>query len=382
MITSDLVDATIGRYGTQTSAKLKVVATGEKLTYKWQRLAPSGKKWKTISGAKKAKYTAKATKWASGTSFRVIVSGSGGKVTSAVAKLTVLQPTKTPAKDAAAAFGLTGLTQGVDLSAYQWSPWAKVNVPAVAKWAGKDGFAILRNGSGSRPIKQKYTEVCTNRTKKTGTDPVTEDCAYAKLAPKVKASGLSLGHYWFNGWIASTDSTTQQLFAGGYSATASAAQFVAWLKADGKYTLDSTDPLVLDIEAGNPWTKSKDGQKITQKLRAWTPVEATEFLTTVKQLLTQDGYQANLYVYMSANRAADDLDGVFVWQDVASIARLWVASWGTNNARIPDAEPLVGPWVNYGGWSIWQYTSNARLANDGVSTLDADIAKPDAWTPR
>ena len=198
----------------------------------------------------------------------------------------------------------------------------------------------------------------------------------------MKASGLSLGHYWFNGWIASTDSTTQQLFAGGYSATASAAQFVAWLKADGKYTLDSTDPLVLDIEAGNPWTKSKDGQKITQKLRAWTPVEATEFLTTVKQLLTQDGYQANLYVYMSANRAADDLDGVFVWQDVASIARLWVASWGTNNARIPDAEPLVGPWVNYGGWSIWQYTSNARIANDGVSTLDADIAKPDAWTPR
>ncbi|HOC13596.1 MAG TPA: GH25 family lysozyme [Propionicimonas sp.] len=381
VITVDLVDAVIGRYGTRTSATFKVEATGEKLRYQWQRLAPYAKKWKNVSGAKKAKYTAKATTWASGTSFRVVVTGTGGKVTSAPAKLTVLYPTKSPAKDAEAAFGLTGLRQGVDLSAYQWTPAAKIRMKKVDAWAGKDGFTILRNGSGSRPIKQQYTDACTNKARKTGTEPVTEDCAYAKLAKQAKSAGLSLGHYWFNGWIASTDSTTQQLFAGGYSATASAEQFVKWLKRDGRYTKSSTDPLVLDIEAGNAWTKAKDGEKIKQKLRAWNPSEAAEFLTAVKQLLTADGYQANLYVYMSANRTLQLGPTGYLWQDVAGIAKLWVASWGTNNGRIPDAQPEVGPWAEAGGWSIWQYTSNARFSGSGVGALDGDIAKADAWTP-
>jgi hypothetical protein len=75
--------------------------------------------------------------------------------------------------------------------------------------------------------------------------------------------------------------------------------------------------------------------------------------------------------------------GSFVWTPVAGIARLWVASWGTNNGRIPQSLPKVGPWEGYDGWSIWQYTSNARIAGDGLpGGLDADIATADAWTPR
>ena len=72
----------------------------------------------------------------------------------------------------------------------------------------------------------------------------------------------------------------------------------------------------------------------------------------------------------------------YLWSDVAGIARLWVASWGDNNGRVPSSLPRVGPWSSHGGWSIWQYTSNLRIAGDGVDALDGDIATADAWTPR
>jgi hypothetical protein len=381
-ITKGITDTTIGRYGTRTKATFTVSAVGSNLRYKWDQRPGSGQKWKKISGAKSRTYVAKATTWASGTQFRVTVSGKLGAAASSTAKLTVLFPTKTPAKDAEKAFGLTGITQGVDLSAYQYTPSKRVNMKVIASWVGKSGFTMLRNGSGARPVKQSYTSACTNKSGKTGSEPVTEDCAYARLADASHAAGLSLGHYWFNGWISTIDTTSKQLFAGGYTPEASAEQFVEWLKSDGRYTKASTDPLVLDIEAGHAWTKTYKGKKYTKKLRAWNPAEATAFLTTVRDELTGAGYHPNLYVYMSANAASKQVDDTYVWTDVAPIARLWVASWGTNNARIPTAQPNVGPWTDQGGWSIWQYTSNARISKSGVGALDGDIAKPDAWTPR
>jgi hypothetical protein len=377
-ITVDLSDATIGRYGTRTKAAFAVVAQGPKLHYTWQRRAPSGGSWKTIKGATSSRYIARATSWASGTRFHVVVKGADRIVTSSAAKLTVLFPTRTPAADAQTAFGLTGITQGVDLSAYQHTPSAKVKVPAVASWAGANGFALLRNGSGARPIKQKYTSACTNKTHKTAS-PVVEDCAYAGFADAAQAEGLKLGHYWFNGWISSIDSTKNKLFSGNYTPEDSARQFVTWLTTDGNYTRASTDPLVLDIEAGHAWTKTYKGKKYTRTLRAWNPDEATTWLTTVRDLLASQGYRANLFVYMSANAANKQVGGRYTWAGVAGTARLWVASWGTNNGRIPDAQPKVGPWAGFGGWSIWQYTSNTHIASDGVGALDGDIAMADAW---
>lgn len=381
-ITTDLSDLTISRYGTRTKGSFTVKASGTNLKYRWQQHSASATKWKTISGAKSRTYTAKATKWPNGTRFRVIVTGKSGTVVSATARLTVLQPTATPAKDAEA-LGLSDLRQGVDLSAYQYTPAGKVKLKAIAAWTGPEGFTILRNGSGARPIRQKYTEVCTKKTRKTGAQPVTEDCAYARLADAAKAQDLALGHYWFNGWISTIDTTKKQLFAGGFTPEASAATFVKYLKADGNYSKVSTDPLVLDIEAGHAWTKASGGKKYRVSLRAWKPVEALAFLTAVKTQLTAAGYQPNLYVYMSANAASKrTTDGSHLWAGVAPIARLWVASWGSNNGRVPDAPPNVGPWAEYGGWSIWQYTSNARIPGDGISGgLDADLAKADAWTP-
>ncbi len=378
----DPADASVGWYGVRTKTRFTVVAQGSNLRYKWQRQAASGGSWKAVKGATSSHYTARARSWASGTRFRVVVKGADRTVTSSAAKLTVLFPTRKPAADAEKAFGLAGLTQGVDISAYQHAPGELVKLSAVASWARVGGFAMLRNGSGARPIKQTYTSACTGKTHKTAGVPVVEDCAYARFADGAKGKGLRLGHYWFNGWISSIDTTPKKLFSGDHTPEDSARQFVRWLLKDGNYTRASTDPLVLDIEAGHAWTKTSKGKKYTRKLRAWNPAEATAWLTTVRDLLTVSGYNANLYVYMSANAADRQVLGVYKWAEVAPIARLWVASWGTDNGRIPESLPKVGPWAGFGGWSIWQYTSNAHIRGDGVSAIDGDIAMADAWTPR
>ena len=381
-ITTQPADATISRYGTRTSTTLSVVATGTNLRYQWQSRSASGTTWKKIDKATKSRYTAKASAWGNRTRFRVVVTADGGKVVSREARLTVLYPSKTPAADAEARFGLSGLTQGVDLSAYQYVPGKRVSMAAIDTWAGPDGFALHRLASGARPIYQKYTDLCTGDARKTGSKPVTIDCAYGVFADKFAAARLQTGHYWFNGWIKSIDNTSKQLFAGGYTPTASAKQFVAWLLADGHYTKSSTDPLVLDIEPGRSWTKYDKDKKYVRTLRAWKPAEALEFLTTVRSLLTEAGYHANLYVYMSANEVAALDSGGFKWREVAAQARLWVAYWGIDNGRIPDVQPWIGPWTEQGGWSIWQYSSNLRISGSNVGAIDANIAHADAWTPR
>lgn len=382
-ITADLKDVTISRYGIATKTTLKVQASGSKLKYLWQHRPDSKAKWKTIKDANKASYTVKSSKWNTTTQFRVKVSNQRGKVTSKAVTVKVLHPTRTPARDAEKAFGFTGLRQGLDLSSYQYEPNNRIRIDKVASWAGKDGFVVLRLGSGARPVNVEYTDACTWKTRRIGDKPITRDCAYPTFAQQVTKSELSLGHYWFNGWIQPIDRTQEQLFANGYTPTDSAKQFVAWLKSDGKYTRSSTDPLVLDIEPGRTWTaKDSNGKKHQATLRSWTPAEAIEFLTVVREELSGDGYQANLYVYLSQNQANQMSNGRFKWADVARISRLWIARWGLDNGRIPAEKPLPGPWAAYGGWSIWQYSANVRISGSGVGPLDGDVAQPDAWTPQ
>ncbi|MFT3859773.1 GH25 family lysozyme [Micropruina sp.] len=379
-ITTQPKSATINRYGTSTSVTLKVKASGTRLKYAWQSRPASGS-WKSITKATKSSYRATSSTWATGTRFRVKVKGAKGTVTSKTATLTVRQPSKTPAKDAAKAFGLKGLSQGVDLSSYQYVPSARVKPSVLAEWTGSNGFALLRLGGSGRPINHSYTDACTNAARSTGSTPAVADCAYATLSDQVKAAGLRQGAYWFNGWTTSVDTSPGNLFAGSFTPAKTAKRFAAWLKADGNYSKTSTNPLVIDIEPGGTYTKTAKGKKYTQKLRAWTPAEATRFLTTLKALLIADGYQANLYVYLGASATEQRSQGEYVWSDVADIARLWVASWGTDNGRVPSSLPRVGPWADKGGWSIWQYTSNLRIAGDGVGALDGNLATADAWTP-
>ncbi len=371
-------NSTTNRYGVSTSTKFTVTATGTKLSYQWQSRTPKAKKWTSIKGAKSASYTAKGSKWPSGTKFRVIVTGKRGKVTSAAATLTVRFPSKTPAADAQKAFGLSGLRQGVDLSAYQWAPKKKVKLAAVKSWVGSKGFVVLRAASGAKPINQSYVNACTGKKAKTGSKPVDKDCAYATLADQVTSAKLGLGHYWFNGWIDTIDTTPGNVFSAGYTPTATANQFFAWLVKGGNLTKTDTDPIVLDVEKGRAWTASASGKKYKLSLRAWNADEVSEFLVAIKAKLAAAGYPANLYVYMGANAANVIEAGEYVWAPVAPLARLWVASWGKDNGRIPDSQPLTGPWAE---WSIWQYSSNLRISGSGVDALDADIAKADAWTP-
>lgn len=373
-IIADPSNATVNRYGTNTDNDFFVLATGSDLSYSWQAEKPNGS-WTTISDATSSTYAASADDWDNGTQFRAIVTGDKGTATSSSATLTVRYPTDTPAADAESAFGLSGLTQGVDMSSYQYEPSAQVDTTAIASWAGLGGFAILRNGAGSIPANSSYGSNCTGEQLSTGDEPVSEDCAYATLTDSAQSAGLRLGHYWFNGWITTVDTTTNSVFANNFTAQQSADQFVAWLLADGNYTTSSTDPLVLDIEKGSTWTDDATGTSLQQ--RAWNADEAYQFLTEVKTQLNSRGYQANLYVYMNSKLAKDES-----WTNVASIARLWVASWGSNSGLVPTSQPVVGPWSNYGGWSIWQYTSNATIADSNISRLDADIAKSDAWTPK
>lgn len=360
-------------YGVRTSTTLKVKATGKKLRYVWQSQTPGASTWKKVKKGTSAKLKV-TSKWATGTGFRVVVKGKHGTATSKTAVLTVLRPTNSPATDAQARFGLTGLSQGVDLSAYQYG----ANMRAIAAWAragGAGGFAMLRNASGARPVHTAYTSLCGGAKGNTGAVPVVEDCAYAGFADAATAQGLKLGHYWFNGWITSKDPTATQVFANGYTVQNSAADFVTWLLADGNYTTSSTDPLVLDIENGSAWTTKSAGRKYTATLHAWTPVEAAAFVAAVKALLPG----ANLYVYMSANAASKKTtSGAYLWAPLASTTRLWVASWGTDNGQVPDAQPKTGPWPT---WSIWQYTSQLRIAGSWTGAIDADLAKADAWTP-
>lgn len=378
-ITKQPQGAVISRYGVTTSTKLRVTATGKKLRYQWQHR--SGGKWRAIPGATKRTYMVKSSVWTQGGRFRVKVLKKKARRNSHSVRVRVLYPTKTPAKDAQSKFGLTGLRQGVDLSSWQYLPTDRVQMAAVRNWAGSTGFTILRNGTGTRPINRDYVDACSGKTMNVGPRPVVEDCAYATLADQAQSFGLSRGHYWFNGWISSLDSSTGDKLSGDFTAADSADQFFTWLTTDGNYTKTNAEPLVLDIEAGGTWRASTGSY--SQKLRAWTPDEAAEFLTRLKTRLTSSGYKANLYVYMSANAASQlTSNGNYRWRSVAPIARLWVASWGKDNGRIPDAQPKVGPWSTYGGWSIWQYTSNARISGSGVGGLDGDIAKANAWTAK
>lgn len=381
-ITSQPKSVTISRYGNDTQATFKVSATGTSRKYKWQQRPNASGSWKTISGATKSSYVARSDAWASGTQFRVKVSNKYGTATSSTVTLSVLQPTKTPAKDAEKAFGLTGLRQGVDLSAFQYEPNARVKMGVIADWAGNDGFVILRAGTGRYPKDQSYQDSCTWKTVKTGAQPLVADCAYPTLAKHAKDAKLPRGHYWFNGWISTIDTTSGKLFANGNTPTASAKKFVSLVKADGNYTKSSTDPLVLDIEPGSTYTKTAGGKKYKIAQRAWNPAEAQEFLKVVRSELTKDGYQANLYVYMNMSEATRTANGKYVWVDVAKTTRLWIARWDKNNGRIPAAQPSTGPWAKYGGWSIWQYSANVRISGSGVGPIDGDIAKKDAWTPK
>jgi len=138
------------------------------------------------------------------------------------------------------------------------------------------------------------------------------DSQYRNNAPAIRAAGLALGHYWFNG----EGDPTQD-----------ADYFVANLASYVK-----GDILVLDVE--------NEGS-----MPHWNVDQALAWL---RRVYARTGTKAHVYMSSSVTRSGG-------WERVAAEGYpLWVASYGSNNGA-QGSSPSIGGWAN---WSGWQYTSN------------------------
>ena len=132
----------------------------------------------------------------------------------------------------------------------------------------------------------------------------------------IRAAGLKLGSYYFNGPgqspIAAADYQFQNI---GYQ---------------------PGDLVVIDVEGG---------------AIAWSVSQVIEW---VNQMLTHGVPASSIGVYMSASVVNN-----YNWGPVAALGTfLWVASYGANTGQ-PGTPPSV---IHWSGWAFWQYTSNGSVA--------------------
>jgi len=132
----------------------------------------------------------------------------------------------------------------------------------------------------------------------------------------IRAAGLKLGSYYFNGPgqspIAAADYQFQNI---GYQ---------------------PGDLVVIDVEGG---------------AIAWSVSQVIEW---VNQMLTHGVPASSIGVYMSASVVNN-----YNWGPVAALGTfLWVASYGANTGQ-PGTPPTV---IHWPGWAFWQYTSNGSIA--------------------
>ena len=132
----------------------------------------------------------------------------------------------------------------------------------------------------------------------------------------VRAAGLKLGSYYFNG-------------PAGTPAAAADFHFNAADWHPGEL-------VVIDVE----------GSGI-----AWSVSEVIEW---VNRMLLHGVPASSIGVYMSASVVNN-----YNWGPVAALGTfLWVASYGANTGQ-PGTTPAV---IHWPGWALWQYTSNGSVA--------------------
>jgi hypothetical protein len=147
------------------------------------------------------------------------------------------------------------------------------------------------------------------------------DSGYRRIAPRVRAAGLALGHYFFNGPVHPAES---------------ARFFVANLTA-----YQPGDPLALDVE----------GEGLQNV--AWS----TTWFETVLQLIPD----ANLFLYTTQGYVRE-----WDWSPVVALGvRLWIAAPG-------DDSPFAG---EFGDSAIHQHTWTATYA--GYRPLDGNHVRED-----
>ncbi len=147
--------------------------------------------------------------------------------------------------------------------------------------------------------------------------------------------GLGVDHYFFNGTVDPSDSAR------------SFASFASPAPGDG---------LWFDIE--------NEGS-----MAHWSPAEA---LTGLQVLKTLTGRIGGVYMSSSVTTSAD-------WSQVVAFgARLWVASYGSNDGT-EQGQPTIGYWKSY---TYWQFTSVGHepgySGNLDISTTDGT---PDVVVP-
>lgn len=131
----------------------------------------------------------------------------------------------------------------------------------------------------------------------------------------IRAAGLTLGSYFFNG---PGDTPTQ------------AADF-QFQNADWR----PGDLIIIDVEGG---------------AIAWSPSQVLEW---VNRILAHGVPAAQIGVYMSASVVT-----AYNWGPVAALGTfLWIASYGANTGT-PGTPPRV---IHWPAWSLWQYTSNGTI---------------------
>lgn len=199
----------------------------------------------------------------------------------------------------------------------------------IAKWQGNPDFHSYRSAFGCRGVIHKAGGSNAGRY---------TDSQYRTNAPRVRAAGLPLGHYWFNG---TGDPVVDADFF--------VLNLCSYLPGD---------LLALDVE--------NEGS-----MPHWSPAQALAFL---RRVYARTGIKARVYMSASVTRQPG-------WSAVAAEGyALWVASYGANTGY-QSGTPSIGGWAN---WDGWQYTSlfpglriDASLFNHPLgSTVTVTPGKP------
>ncbi|MBR6627730.1 MAG: hypothetical protein IKL04_07125, partial [Lachnospiraceae bacterium] len=199
----------------------KVTATGSKLSYQWQFRTSASGTWKNsgMTGATTGSITVQGTTARNGYQYRcVVIDGSGNKVTSNGATLTVVpklaitgQPaSQSVAKGANAVFKVTATGGGLK---YQWQfrtsasgTWknsgmtgSKSNSITVQGTAARNGYqyrCVITDGSGNKVTSNGATLTVAPALTITS-QPVSQSVTKGASAVfKVEASGSNLSYQW------------------------------------------------------------------------------------------------------------------------------------------------------------------------------------------
>lgn len=171
----------------------------------------------------------------------------------------------------------------------------------ISKWQGNPAFGTYK-GWGATGVIHKAGGSNDGRY---------TDSQYAANAPSIRAAGLDLGHYWFNG---TGDPETD------------ADYFI-----DNLVSYQQGDFLLIDVESEG-------------SMPHWTPAQTLAFGRRVTQRTS-----CLPAVYMSASVTREG-----GWEAVAAEGYpLMVAAYGANDGT-PGTPPNIGGWSD---WEGWQYTS-------------------------